>query len=186
MAHQLSLTTLKVLQKLNDCTIHTGTELAESLGISQTAIWKVVQRLKDYNVDITSHHNGYFLKSPLILFDKEKIQELIENPKISLDCFETISSTSHYLNNNVKFKNMHVCLAEHQSMGRGRMNRLWFSPFGCNIYCSFSYLFNKDVSELSGLSLVIGILTVKMLETLDERIKPFLKWPNDLYVEDKK
>src|SRR3990167_5362750 len=101
MAHQISPTTLKILHILNDCKIHTGTEIAESLGISRTAVWKVIQRLKKYNVDIGVQHRGYFLEAPLILFDKEKIQQLIQEPKISLECFETIPSTSYYLNNKV-------------------------------------------------------------------------------------
>lgn len=186
MAQQLSPTTLKILHILNDCKIHGGTAIAMSLGISRTAVWKVIQRLKKYSVDINSHHNGYSLNVPLILFDKKKIQRLINEPKIKLECFETIPSTSYYTNPKLNLKNMYVCLAEHQSKGRGRMNRAWSSPFGRNIYCSFSYLFNKDVSELAGLSLVVGILTAKMLEALDQRIKPFLKWPNDLYVNNEK
>jgi len=39
---------------------------------------------------------------------------------------------------------------------------------------------------MSGLSLVIGILTANMLESLDQRIKPLLKWPNDIYLNNKK
>lgn len=186
MAHELSPTTLKILNILNDCKVHAGTDIAEYLSISRTAVWKVIQRLKNYNIDIESQHQGYHLNSPLILLDKHKIESLIKEPRVTLECFETISSTTHCLRTEKPLNNLHVCLAEHQSKGRGRMGRSWASPFGRNIYCSFSYIFNKDISEMSGLSLVIGILTANVLEALHPKVKPFLKWPNDLYVNNQK
>lgn len=39
-------TTLQVVDILNDCKVHTGTDIAETLGISRAAVWKVIQRLK--------------------------------------------------------------------------------------------------------------------------------------------
>ncbi len=70
--------------------------------------------------------------------------------------------------------------------GRGRMGRSWVSPFGCNLYFSLSYPFSEDISELSGLSLVIGIAVVKALHSLDANIPFQLKWPNDITVDGKK
>ncbi|MBX9620766.1 MAG: biotin--[acetyl-CoA-carboxylase] ligase [Alphaproteobacteria bacterium] len=186
MAHELSSTTLKILDILNDCKVHAGTDIAGDLHISRTAIWKVINRLKHYDVDIQSHHQGYGLKSPLILLDKKKIEDLINDPSITLECFETLPSTSEYLKDKIPLNNPLVCLVEHQSKGKGRMGRSWASPFGRNIYCSFSTLFHKDISEMSGLSLVVGILTANVLESLDPKVKPLLKWPNDLYVNHKK
>jgi len=186
MAHELSHKTLKILNILNDCNVHTGTDIGESLSISRTAVWKAINRLKEYHVDIQSKHDGYQLSSPLVLLEKEKIENLIQEPRVMLECFETISSTTDCLRNEVSLKNLPVCLSEHQSKGRGRMGRTWASPFGRNIYCSFRCLFDKDISEMSGLSLVIGILTAQILESLDPKIKPSLKWPNDLYVNNQK
>lgn len=186
MAHELSTTTLKILNILNDCKAHAGTDIAESLGISRTAVWKVIQRLKNYDIDIDSRHQGYQLKAPLLLLDKHKIDPLIKEPRVILECFETITSTNDYLKNKISLKSLHVCLAEHESKGRGRMGKSWAAPFGRNIYCSFSYVFNKDISEISGLSLVVCILTTKVLESLDQKINPKIKWPNDIYVNNKK
>lgn len=186
MAHELSSTTLHILNILNDSRLHTGTEIAETLGISRTAIWKVIQRLKKYNIDLKSQHQGYLISFPLFLFDKKKIETVVKESKVNLEIFESISSTNDYLKNKPLSNNINICLAEHQTKGRGRMGRSWASPFGRNIYCSFSYAFNRDISEISGLSLVIGILTANALEALDQKIKPRLKWPNDIYVNNKK
>jgi len=186
MAHQLSSTTSKVLEILNDGGIHAGSDIANTLDISRTAVWKIVQRLKKYDVDIKSQHQGYQLSAPLILLDKKKIERALERPKVSLEIFETISSTSDYLKNKAPSKNITFCLAEYQSKGRGRLGRTWASPFGRNIYCSFRYVFNKDISEMAGLSLVVGILTAQALESFSPTLKPLLKWPNDIYVNHQK
>jgi BirA family biotin operon repressor/biotin-[acetyl-CoA-carboxylase] ligase len=185
MTHELSSTTLGLLNILNDGQRHAGTEIAKALGISRMAIWKVVQRLKTYNIEIKSEHLGYRLENPLFLLEKSKIQKHLHKD-VTLDIFESLPSSNDYLKNLTSTTSPHICLVEHQTNGRGRLGRSWASPFGRNIYCSMSYVFKKDISEMAGLSLVVGILTAKALETVDQRFKPHLKWPNDIYLEGKK
>lgn len=186
MANALSSTVFKVIDILNDCKVHPGTDIAADLGVSRTAVWKIIQRLKKYNIDIETEHLGYQLKTPLLLLEQKKIEDLLQDPSVSFAIFETISSTSDYLKDKASPKNREVCLAEHMSKGRGRLGRSWVAPFGKNIYCSLNLLFNKDISELSGLSLVVGILVANALESLDPNLKPLLKWPNDIYVGNQK
>lgn len=186
MMNPLSITTLKVLNILNDCEIHTGSDIASLLKISRAAIWKVIQRLKKQGVSIDSQHQGYQLKNPLILFDKDKIQQSLKNSNVTLEIFETISSTRDYLLNKPPSKKINICLTEFQSEGKGRFERTWSSPFGRNIYCSFRYAFHKNIFEFSGLSLVIGILTIQALESLYSKPTLRLKWPNDIYNKDQK
>ena len=62
---------------MNDGAVHAGSNIAETLSISRTAVWKVIQQLKKYNVDIHAQHQGYQLTSSLILFDKKKIESFI-------------------------------------------------------------------------------------------------------------
>jgi BirA family biotin operon repressor/biotin-[acetyl-CoA-carboxylase] ligase len=179
-------TILKVVDILNDCKIHTGTHIAATLGISRTAVWKVIQRLKKYNIDVNSYHQGYKIDFPLLLLDKKKIEVLVNDPRVKVEIVESLPSTNDYLKVKTPFENLHFCFAEHQSKGRGRLGRSWGSPFGRNIYCSFSYSFNKDISELSGLSLAVGILVVRALESLFPALRPLLKWPNDIYLNNRK
>lgn len=185
MIHELSSTTIALLNILNDGQRHAGTEIAKTLGVSRMAIWKVIQRLKGYNIGIKSEHLGYRLESPLLPLERSKIQQYIHKD-VTIDIFESLPSTNDYLKTLASATSPHICLAEHQTKGRGRLGRSWSSPFGRNIYCSMSYVFQKDISEMAGLSLVVGILTAKALETLDHRLKPRLKWPNDIYLEGKK
>lgn len=76
-------------------------------------------------------------------------------------------------------------MAEQQTSGKGRLNRTWHSPFGKNIYLSCLYPFQKDISELSGLSLVTSLAIIK---TLKQWVKKglFVKWPNDIICDHKK
>lgn len=186
MGHELSPTTLKILNILNDCETHSGAEIAEYLHISRNAVWKVIQRLKQHNVVIHSRHGGYLLDTPLIPLDKTRIKNSIIEPDIDIDCFETVSSTNDALKNSPSSNMPQICLTEYQSKGRGRLGRPWVSHFGRNILCSFSYTFEKDISELSGLSLVVAILTADALKSFDQNLHPLLKWPNDIYLNNKK
>lgn len=186
MSHKLSATVTQILNILNDGKIHTGNDIGNALGISRTAVWKVVKRLQKYNIDIQSQHQGYHLKEPLILLDQKKIESFLSSKKISLEIFESLESTSHYLKSKMPFKKQTACLAEYQSMGRGRLGRKWLSPFGRNIYCSLSGFFKKDIGEMSGLSLAVAVLTANALKSFNPQINLSLKWPNDLYINNQK
>ncbi|MHC6802289.1 bifunctional biotin--[acetyl-CoA-carboxylase] ligase/biotin operon repressor BirA, partial [Vibrio antiquarius] len=78
-----------------------------------------------------------------------------------------------------------VCIAEYQAQGRGRRGRQWISPFGSNLYLSMYWRLDAGMAAAMGLSLVIGIAAVEALEEMGiQGVK--LKWPNDLYYQDKK
>jgi BirA family transcriptional regulator, biotin operon repressor / biotin---[acetyl-CoA-carboxylase] ligase len=72
-----------------------------------------------------------------------------------------------------------VCLAEHQTAGRGRRGRSWKSPPGSNLYLSVSWPFDGGVEAMAGLSLAVGVALCDALETLGVDGLA-LKWPNDV------
>ena len=72
-----------------------------------------------------------------------------------------------------------ICLAEQQTHGKGRLGRDWYSPFGQNLYLSCRYAFQKEISELSGLSLVTSLAVVAALR--ERGVSQLaVKWPNDI------
>jgi BirA family biotin operon repressor/biotin-[acetyl-CoA-carboxylase] ligase len=77
------------------------------------------------------------------------------------------------------------CLAERQTAGKGRRGKPWFSPFAQNIYMSLLWHFPRDLSALSGLSLVAAIAIAKALQQLGVTDLK-LKWPNDISWQHKK
>jgi len=119
---------------------------------------------------------------------KIEILELINNEYVSaiksFEIFSSIDSTNDYLKNKDDLVSGEICIADQQTHGRGRNGKSWSSPPGGNIYMSISCGFSKDNFPY-GLSLAVGLSLIKALE----RFKIFgvkLKWPNDLYFQDKK
>jgi len=76
-------------------------------------------------------------------------------------------------------------LAELQTAGRGRRGRQWFSPKGGNLYMSLGWCFNKPLSELGCLPLVVALSAATALTRSGLR-NHRIKWPNDLMVDGKK
>ncbi|MBP9792311.1 MAG: bifunctional biotin--[acetyl-CoA-carboxylase] ligase/biotin operon repressor BirA [Rickettsiales bacterium] len=165
-----------------------GNNIAQKLNISRSAVWKAIKKLQSYGILIKSHKNGYYLDEELVLLSPQSIISNLGNiQKINLEIFETIDSTNqYYLDNHVDHNTTHVCLAEYQSNGKGRLGRTWTSPFGQNLYLSICTFIDTDLSTLGGLSLVVSLAIAKTLKTLtqDDEIK--VKWPNDVIYKKQK
>lgn len=119
------------------------------------------------------------MKDNLILLDERKLSQLYHDKKIDVRVLQSVDSTNDYLKSYPLDQATHICLAERQTKGKGRLEREWYSPFGENIYFSCRYFFNKTLNELSGLSLVVSL---SILKTLKQHHIPdlFVKWPNDV------
>ena len=123
----------------------------------------------------------------IILIDKNKILQAINFINVKIDVFSSIDSTNIYLQQKKSLDRYHVCLTEHQKKGKARFNREWHSPFGQNIYFSIKTKLKIHLSELSGLSLAMAVITIKTLLTLyHPKFIPSIKWPNDIHVFRKK
>jgi BirA family biotin operon repressor/biotin-[acetyl-CoA-carboxylase] ligase len=72
-----------------------------------------------------------------------------------------------------------LLVAETQTQGRGRMGRGWASAPGDSL--TFSLGLPLAPADWAGLSLAVGVAAA---EQLHPRVR--LKWPNDLWVEDRK
>lgn len=179
---------IKISELLSDGQYHDGTSIGKELGITRAAVWKIVKKFEEYGIKIESvKGKGYLLATPLFLLNVEKIKKFIKKPLIEIAILEKVGSTNDYLKNNSDLSNkIKICIAEMQTQGRGRLNRLWHSPFGQNIYLSLRYTFQKDMSELSGLSLVIGLAVCNAIESIALLNNLKVKWPNDIVVNNQK
>lgn len=72
-----------------------------------------------------------------------------------------------------------LLVAERQTAGRGRMGRVWESTPGDSL--TFSIGLPLSPRDWSGLSLAVGL---SLAESLDPGVR--LKWPNDLWLDDRK
>ncbi|WP_300006051.1 bifunctional biotin--[acetyl-CoA-carboxylase] ligase/biotin operon repressor BirA [uncultured Cedecea sp.] len=170
---------------LADGKFHSGEQLGEQLGMSRAAINKHIQTIRDWGIDIlTVPGKGYSLPEPIQLLDEALILSQINEGTVNV--LPVIDSTNQYLLERLgKLKSGDACIAEYQQAGRGRRGRQWFSPFGTNLYLSMYWRLEQGPAAAIGLSLVIGIVIAEVLQQLgahDVRVK----WPNDLYLNDKK
>ncbi|AEF96597.1 biotin/acetyl-CoA-carboxylase ligase [Methanotorris igneus Kol 5] len=75
-----------------------------------------------------------------------------------------------------------VVVADEQTSGRGRLNRVWFSDFG-GLY--FSIVLESDVDKFPVLNFLAPICMVKTLKNYSNK-NYGIKWPNDIIVNNKK
>lgn len=177
---------LKVVQLLADGEFHSGEELAERFGITRAGINKYVKVLREWGLNLDSvQRKGYRLHAPLDLLNTEKINRYYYGDA-QVHVASVIGSTNQYLLENLSsLKSGDACVAEYQESGRGRRGRQWFSPFGSNLYLSMYWRLDQGPAAAMGLSLMVGIVIADVLRQLSgQDIK--LKWPNDLYLDDKK
>lgn len=175
---------LTLLKRLSQGGFHSGEALGAEFGISRAAISKHIQAIQEWGVDIYSlKGKGYQLAQPLQLLDEAVLKAAVDAP---LELIPIIGSTNQHLMDKVdRLDSGAVCIAEYQSQGRGRRGREWVSPFGANLYMSMFWRLETGMAAAMGLSLVVGVAIVEALESLGlEGIK--LKWPNDLYHNDRK
>lgn len=183
-----NLSKLTVL--LSDGEYHDGTSIGKALNITRAAVWKLIKKLEQYDIPISSiKGKGYRLEAPLILLDSNKIKHALSMPSIALTLLEKTDTTNDAIKKIVTpNKKIALCLAETQTQGKGRMGREWHSPFGKNIYLSIRYPFQKEISELSGLSLVIALSIAESIESFLHLKKESVqvKWPNDVLIDHQK
>ena len=172
---------------MSDGEFHDGTALGKTMQMTRSAVWKMIKKLERYGIEINSvKGRGYALCEPVTLLDESEIKKNLTNKKCQLSVLESVTSTNAHLKTMRHPKGISFCLAEQQTAGKGRMNRDWHSPFGKNIYLSCLYPFQKDMSELAGLSLVVSLAIVQALKQFGLQQGLHVKWPNDIVCDNKK
>lgn len=182
----------KILDILKDGEFHSGEALGEKVGCSRTAVWKHLQKLEALGLLVeTTKGTGYRIVGGVELLDGEAIARALSataSPHLSrIDVFQSIDSTNTYARELAEKESASgaVILAEQQTAGRGRRGKTWVSPFAANIYLSVVWDFEQGAQSLEGLSLAVGV-AVKRALTAHGVAGVKLKWPNDIYVEQKK
>lgn len=112
-------------------------------------------------------------------------EKYLKNKKIKY--FDSVPSTNTLLKEsavNGETENT-IFVTEHQTQGRGRLGKTFFSPKGCGIY--LSYLIRPDVLAKDAFFITVAA-AVAMVRALREvlNIKTQIKWVNDIYSGDKK
>ena len=176
---------LRLINILADGAFHSGEQLGEAFGMSRAAINKHIQTIREWGLDVfTVPGKGYSLPAPIQLLNEQTILSYLPAGQVTV--LPVVDSTNQYLLDRItELKSGDACVAEYQHAGRGRRGRQWVSPFGTNLYLSMFWRLEQGPAAAMGLSLVVGIVMAEVLRKLGaEQVR--VKWPNDLYLNDKK
>ncbi len=108
------------------------------------------------------------------------------NDKISIYVTECLS-TNDFLTNLLKSKKISEgdsVITDYQHKGRGQRNNIWSSENGSNILFSFLLSPELMVKNQFYLHVIISNAIIKSLKKIN--IDGKIKWPNDIYVQNKK
>ncbi|MCX5821504.1 MAG: biotin--[acetyl-CoA-carboxylase] ligase [Deltaproteobacteria bacterium] len=78
-----------------------------------------------------------------------------------------------------------VILADRQTAGRGRLNRVWQSPPGCNLYLSVILRPAVAPPDASPITLLAGVAVAEAIESVCSA-GVGIKWPNDVQIRGRK
>lgn len=183
-----------------------GEEAAARLGISRVSVWKAAQKLRAEGYGIEGGQNkGYILNPESDILNASVIEKNLSAFAKSvcggkIEVFKTIDSTNTEAKRRLASfsdsKALHgtVLFAEHQSQGRGRFSRSFYSPKEAGLY--FSLIFcpsvpqqQKKDSENSppDSSFYTAISAAVICRCLKQAgFEPQIKWVNDIYLNGKK
>lgn len=167
-----------------------GRELAETLNLSRTAVWKAMKSLEDDGHKILAVKNkGYMLDIKSDRLSEEGIRVRLPERLRHLPIYvqETIDST------NTQAKKLSLAgashgtmvLAEEQTAGRGRYGKSFFSPRGAGLYMSIILRPSNVMSDLQKITIAAAVAVCRAIEKLTS-LHPQIKWVNDIYLDGKK
>lgn len=167
-----------------------GQELCEKFGVSRTAVWKVINQLKEEGYEIEAVRNkGYILKGSADVLSKEELESTIYTKWAGTQVafFEETDSTNNEIRRLAEQGAPHgtLAVAERQLGGKGRRGRVWTSPAGVGIWMSMLLRPQIDPMAASMLTLVMALSTRRGIEKATG-LKSEIKWPNDLVLNKKK
>lgn len=175
-------------QRKGECI--SGSELAEMLCVSRNAVWKAVKALQEEGYTISAGTNrGYVLEKENDILSVQSITKYLlpELKSLQLEVYKTIDSTNNRIKEYAAKGKPEgiIVVAEHQTSGRGRMGRSFYSPESSGVYISF--LFRPKFSAEESLYLTTAA-AVAAAETIEEvsGIEASIKWVNDVFCRGKK
>ncbi len=181
----------KILQKLKETDGYlSGQELCDALGISRTAVWKYVNKLKEEGYRIEAVPNkGYHLLHVPDVFTESEIKSRLSTQWAGREvvCYSLVDSTNNAAKIAAEQGGVHgtLFLAEQQSSGKGRRGRNWVSPPGTGIWMTILLRPQLEPSCASMLTLVAALSVSRAIEEVNG-LKAQIKWPNDVVVNGKK
>jgi len=167
-----------------------GQDMAQRLGISRAAVAKIISSLRTQGLEIeAAPRRGYRLVSEPPLLLPAMVEARLKPGSLGLPLvhFPEIDSTNLEARRRAEAGAPHgTCLvAEHQSAGRGRLDRRWQAPKGSALLFSIILRPVLGLRRVFALNNLISLAVCRALEK-HGGVEAAIKWPNDVYLEGKK
>lgn len=168
-----------------------GQQLCDRFGVSRTAVWKVINQLKEEGYEIESvTKKGYrLMESPQDIWTKSELLSRLKTKWVGSTLYfqEETGSTNNDAKAYAEQGAEHgtTVVSDKQTAGKGRRGRVWQSPAGRNTY--FSVLLKPDFApdRASMVTLVMALGVVQAIEEIT-KLPAQIKWPNDIVINRKK
>ena len=178
---------LKCLREAEDYV--SGQELCQMFDVSRTAIWKVMNQLKEEGYVIDAVKNkGYRLVQTPDLVTADEVESLLETSWAARPVVyeEEQASTNQTAKMLAEQGASHgtLVVAERQVSGRGRRGRPWHSPKGSGIWMSI--LLRPQIHPMSA-SMLTLVAAMAVYDAISSRVEGCaIKWPNDIVIDGRK
>ena len=168
-----------------------GAKLASQLCISRNAVWKAINELKKDGYEIEAITNkGYRLHDNSDILSVEGLLPFLPDSyeKDLIYVFDEVESTNQTAKEMAITGAKHgtVIIADHQTGGRGRFSRSFFSPPGGGLYISFvlrpENLFFENITPVTAFA---AVTVCDSIEAVTGK-EPKIKWVNDVVLNRKK
>ena len=175
---------LKLIECMADGHFHSGGELGLAVQLSRAAIGKRLARFSELGLRVDAvKGKGYKLYQPLDLLNRKKIlQELSSDV---LDVIPITESTNQDAMIAQVTNGYRVIVSDFQTAARGRRGKRWEQGFASSLTFSIARDFELELKQLSQLSLWTAMAVCATLRGL-YRETVSVKWPNDIYVSNRK
>ena len=187
--NNVSLIKILSLLKSHKSEYLSGQDLSDVLKISRVAIWKHIKKIRSLGYKIESRQqSGYKLIDIPDLLLPWEITENLKTKFIGKRAyyFDSIDSTQDFALKIASQDNENgtVIISKKQTGGKGRMKRKWFSPVG-GIWMSVIIHPDFDISNVTLVPIATSLALCMAIEKTI-KIRPKLKWPNDITIKGKK
>lgn len=182
--------TLPVLRVLSQAEFRSGEALARSFGVSRGTIHNALKDVDRLGVSVHRARGlGYRLDDAPVWLDVHRITAAAGDAaadlhvRVEQSCESTNTTLLRLTRQGAATGT--VVAAELQTRGRGRRGRTWETDLGSALTFSLLWRFERGISAMGGLSLVVGVALARALSRLGAR-DVMLKWPNDLVLLGRK
>lgn len=174
----------------NATIVVSGARVAREIGVSRSAVWTWVERLRELGVRVKGHpRTGYFLEKVPDILTPDMLRQRLKGSLFGkrIHHFFKVDST-----NRVALELAHageaegaMVLAEEQTAGRGRAGRTWHSERAVGIYVTLVLRPKLAPVQAPLLTMMAGLSAYTAIQTHSGLVVD-LKWPNDLLIRGKK